>query len=81
MVWPDKMTLLSLGADMRRPSKTGGTASETKARNASLVKARKTAKSKPRVAPAAARVERRSISDPSKELKETMSSRRLQLKY
>jgi hypothetical protein len=55
---------------MRRPSKTGGKASETKPRNASSAKARKTTKTKPRIAPAAAQVERRTISDPSKALKE-----------
>ena len=55
---------------MARPSRTGGKTSEAKARNASPAKGRKTTKTKPRIAPAATRVKRRSISDPSKDLKE-----------
>ena len=64
------MLFLTLGADMARPSRTGGKTSEAKARNASPAKGRKTTKTKPRIAPAATRVKRRSISDPSKDLKE-----------
>ena len=55
---------------MARPSRTGGKTSEAKARNASPAKGRKTTKTKPRIAPAATRVKRRSASDPSKDLKE-----------
>ena len=64
------MPFLTLGADMARPSRTGGKTSEAKARNASPAKGRKTTKTKPRIAPAATRVKRRSVSDPSKDLKE-----------
>ena len=64
------MAFLILGADMARPSRTGGKKSEAKARNASPAKGRKTAKTKPRIAPAATRVKRRLASDPSKDLKE-----------
>ena len=55
---------------MARPSRTGGKTSEAKARNASPAKGRKTTKTKPRIAPAATRVKRRSVSGPSKDLKE-----------
>ena len=55
---------------MARPSRTGGKISEAKARNASPAKGRKTTKTKPRIAPAATRVKRRSVSGPSKDLKE-----------
>ena len=64
------MPFLTLGADMARPSRTGGKTSEAKARNASPAKGRKTTKTKRRIAPAATRVKRRSVSDPSKDLKE-----------
>ena len=64
------MLFLTLGADMARPSRTGGKTSEAKARNASPAKGRKTTKTKPRIAPAATRVKRRSVSGPSKDLKE-----------
>jgi len=64
------MPFLTLGADMARPSRTGGKTSEAKARNAGPAKGRKTTKTKPRMAPAATRVKRRSVSDPSKDLKE-----------
>ena len=64
------MRFLTLGADMARPSRTGGKTSEAKARNASPAKGRKTTKTKRRIAPAATRVKRRSVSDPSKDLKE-----------
>ena len=70
MVWPDKMPFLTLGADMARPSRTGGKTSEAKARNASPAKGRKTTKTKRRIAPAATRAKRRSVSGPSKDLKE-----------
>ena len=55
---------------MRRPSSTGGKTSKAKASNASPAKGRKTTKNKPRIAPAATRAKRRSISDPSEDLKE-----------
>ena len=55
---------------MARPSRTGGKTSKAKARNTSPAKGRKTTKTKPRIAPAATRVKRRSVSDPSKDLKE-----------
>jgi two-component system, NtrC family, sensor kinase len=69
-VWPDKMPFLTLGADMARPSRTGGKTSGAKARNVSSEKGRKTTKAKRHIAPAAARVKRRPISGPSKDLKE-----------
>ena len=52
---------------MARPSRMGTKTSGAKARNA---KGRKTTKTKRRIAPAATRVKRRSISDLSKDLKE-----------
>src|SRR5258705_13964804 len=64
------MPFLSLGADMTRPSRTGGKTSEAKPRNASAAKGRKTTKTKRRIAPAATRVKRRPVSGPSKDLKE-----------
>ena len=64
------MPFLTLGADMTRPSRTGGKTSEAKARNASPAKGRKTTKTKRRIAPAATRVKRRSASGPSNDLKE-----------
>jgi len=64
------MLFLTLGADMTRPSRRGGKTSEPKARNASPAKGRKTTKTKRRIAPAATRVKRRSVSGPSKDLKE-----------
>jgi GAF domain-containing protein len=69
-VWPDKMPLLTLGADMARPSRTGGKKSKANARNARGAKGRKTTKAKPRIAPVATRVKRRSVSGPSKDLKD-----------
>jgi signal transduction histidine kinase len=63
------MLFLTLGADMTRPSRTGGKTREAKARNASPAKGRKTTKTKLRIAPAATRV-KRSVSGPSKDLKE-----------
>ena len=53
---------------MARSSRTGGKKSKAKARNVSPAKGRKT--TKPRIAPAATRVKRRSVFDPSKDLKE-----------
>ena len=47
---------------MARPSRTGGKTSEAKARNTSAAKGRKTTKTKARIAPAATRVKRRSVS-------------------
>ena len=55
---------------MARPSRTGGKTSAANARNAGPAKGRKTAKPKRRIAPAATRVKRPSVSDPSKDLKE-----------
>jgi hypothetical protein len=64
------MLFLTLGADMTRPSRTGGKTSEAKARNASSTRGRKTTKTKRRIAAAAARVKRRPVSGPGKDLKE-----------
>ena len=64
------MPFLTLGADMARPSRTGGKKSAAKTRKASPLKGRKTAKNKRHIAPAATRVKRRSVSGPSKDLKE-----------
>jgi two-component system, NtrC family, sensor kinase len=64
------MLFLILGADMTRPSRTGGKTSEAKPRNASAAKGRKTTRIKRRIAPAATRVKRRSVSGPSEDLKE-----------
>jgi two-component system NtrC family sensor kinase len=55
---------------MTRPSRTDGKTSEAKARNASPAKGRKSTKTKRRVAPAATRVKRRSVSGLSQDLKE-----------
>src|SRR4051794_31739964 len=64
------MHFLTVGADMGRPSRTGGKTSEAKARDARPAEGRKTAKTKRRVTPAATRVKRHSVSRPSKDLKE-----------
>jgi two-component system, NtrC family, sensor kinase len=64
------MLFLTLGADMTRPSRTGGKTSEAKARNATPAKGRKTTKTKRRIAPAATRVKRRPVSGPSKDLQD-----------
>src|SRR5258705_9019092 len=64
------MLFLSLGADMTRPSRTGGKTSAAKTRKASPATGRKTTKTKRRIAPAATRGKRRSVSGPSKDLKE-----------
>src|SRR5258708_9519359 len=64
------MLFLTLGEDMTRPARTGSKKSEAKARNARLAGARKTAKTKRRIAQAATRLKRRSTSGPSKDLKE-----------
>ena len=63
------MPFLTLGADMARPSRTGGKTSEAKTRNASPVKGRKTAKNRRHISPAATRAKRRSPSGPSEDLK------------
>ena len=55
---------------MARPSRTGGKKSEAKARNASPAKGRKTTRKKRPIARAATRAKRRSVSGPSKDLKE-----------
>src|SRR3954447_19570492 len=55
---------------MARASRTGGKMSEAKTRKASPLKGRKTAKNKHRIAPAVTQVKRRSVSRPSKDLKE-----------
>ena len=64
------MRFLTLGADMARPSRTGGKKSKANARNARGAKGRKTAKPKRRIAPAATRAKRRPASDPSNDLQE-----------
>jgi len=64
------MPFLTLGAEMARPSRTGGKTSAAKARNAGPAKGRKTTKNKRPNAPPATRVKRRSVSGPSKDLKE-----------
>ena len=64
------MHFLTVGADMARPSRTGGKTSAAKTRKAGLAKGPKTTKTKGRIAPAATRVKRRSVSRPSKGLKE-----------
>ena len=55
---------------MTRPSRKGGKTSEAKARNETPAKGRKTTRTKRRIAPAATRVKRRAVSDPSEDLKE-----------
>jgi len=69
-VWPDKMTFLTLGADMARPSRTGGKTSAAKARRADSVKGRNPGKTKRRIAPTAIRLKRSPVSSVGKELKE-----------
>src|SRR3954452_6295541 len=64
------MGFLTVGADMARPPRMGGKTSKAKASNVSPAKGRKTTKTKRRIAPAATRVKRRSVSGPSKDLKE-----------
>jgi GAF domain-containing protein len=64
------MLFLTLGADMTRPSRTGGKTSEAKVRNASPAKGLKTTKTKRRTASAATRAKRRSVSGPSKDLED-----------
>src|SRR4249919_1002009 len=64
------MLSLTLGADMARPSRTGGKTSKAKARNAGPAKGRKTTKTRRRVAPAATRAKRSPASGPSNDLKE-----------
>src|SRR6478609_7166920 len=55
---------------MARPSRTGGKTSAAKARDAGPAKGRKTTKTKRPIAPATTRAKRRSVSGPSKDLKE-----------
>src|SRR4030081_640397 len=64
------MLFLTPGADMTRPSRTGGKTSEAKVRNASPAKGLKTTKTKRRTASAATRAKRRSVSGPSKDLED-----------
>jgi len=59
---------------MTRPSRTGSKTSAAKARNAGPAKGRKTIKTKPRIAPAATRVKRRSISEDLKEAREQQAA-------
>ena len=68
MVWPDKMPFLTLGADMARPSRTGGKKSAAKASNASPAKGGKTTKTKRRTAPAANPPKRFSVYDLKQQL-------------
>ena len=69
-VWPDKMAFLTLGADMARPSRTGGKTSAAKTRKASSVKGRNPAKTKRRIALTAVRLNRPTVSGLGKELEE-----------
>src|SRR5437762_501632 len=55
---------------MARPSRNSGKTSEAKTRKASLAKGGKASKTKRRISSAAIRVKRRSVSGPSKDLKE-----------
>src|SRR3954452_15633752 len=64
------MGFLTVGADMARPPRMGGKTSKAKASNVSPAKGRTTTKTKGRIAPAATRVKRHSVSSPSKDLKE-----------
>ena len=64
------MLFLTPGADMARPSKTSGKKSEAKTRDGRPAEGRKATKTKRHIAPAATRVKRRSVSDPSKDLTE-----------
>src|SRR3954452_30777 len=64
------MGFLTVGADMARPPRMGGKTSKAKASNVSPAKGRTTTKTKGRIAPAATRVKRHSVSRPSKDLKE-----------
>ena len=59
---------------MTRPSRTRSKTSAAKARNAGPAKGRKTIKTKPRIAPAATRVKRRSISEDLKEAREQQAA-------
>src|SRR4051794_1713408 len=61
------MGFLTVGADMARPSRTGGKTSGAKTRKAVPAKDRKPGKTKGRIAPAATRVKRRSVSGPNKD--------------
>jgi two-component system, NtrC family, sensor kinase len=55
------MLFSTLGADMTRPSRTGGKKSEAKTRNAHSAKGHKTTKAKRRIAPVATRTKRRLV--------------------
>src|SRR5947209_18495172 len=55
---------------MSRPSTTGSKTRKAKASRESAAKGRKTTKTKRRIAPAASRVKRRSVSTAAKDLKE-----------
>src|SRR6516165_8361004 len=69
--WRDKMLFLTWGADMARPSRTGGKTGAAKARKASSPKGRNSGKSKPHIAVVANRFKHSSASkDLGKELKE-----------
>src|SRR4051812_43078509 len=63
------MCFLTSGADMARPSKTGGKTTQAKPRKASPATGRKVSKAKHRIAAAATPPKRRSGSSPSKDLK------------
>jgi GAF domain len=62
--------LTLLGADMARPSKTGGKTSVAKARKAGSVKGRNPGKAKRGIAPTAIRLKRSPVPSLGKELKE-----------
>src|SRR4051812_42336075 len=63
------MRCLTSGADMARPSRTGGKTRLVKPRKASPAKGRKASKAKHRIAAAASPAKGRSASTPSKDLK------------
>ena len=69
-VWPDKMAFLTLGADMARPSRTGGKTRAAKTRKAGSAKGRNPGKANRRIAPTAIRLKRATVSGLGKELKE-----------
>src|SRR4051812_11531525 len=64
------MHFLTVGADMDRPSRTGGRRSAPKARKAGPAKDHKPGKTKGQTARPATRFQSRPISDPTKDLKE-----------
>jgi two-component system, NtrC family, sensor kinase len=73
-VWFDKMALLTLGADMARPSGTGGKTSVAKKRKAASVKGRNPGKTKRRIAPTAIRLKRATVSGELKEAREQQAA-------